>query len=257
MAALRALGRILSFGIKAEAIGNVLQLLSFGTVILLFAAIALPQFANDKEGLALFPIVSLALWLAGKMLGGKETRRPIATDIFVILYICINIIAAAGSHYFYPSLRGLAKVVVYSLSYFILTAQFSNNARRKLLLVSILVAVGTLVAGYGLYQYKTGVAPLATWEDPTLESKAVRIYSTLNNPNLLAGYLVPLVPLAISLTIAGMVRGFWLLSAIPFASSLILILATVLTGSRGGYLGLIGEIVALAAMAGGYLWYKK
>jgi putative inorganic carbon (hco3(-)) transporter len=255
--AFRALGRILSFGIKAKALGALLQLLSFGTVILLFAAIALPQFANDKEGLALFPIVSLALWFAGKILGGQETRRPIAADIFVILYICINIIAAAASHYFYPSLRGLAKVVVYALSYFILTAQFSNNVRRRLLLVSVLVAVGTLVAAYGLYQYKTGVAPLATWEDPTLESKAVRIYSTLNNPNLLAGYLVPLVPLSISLTVAAMVRGFWLVSAIPFASSLILILATLLTGSRGGYLALIVEIVALAVIAGGYLWQRK
>jgi putative inorganic carbon (HCO3(-)) transporter len=255
--ALRSLGQVFSFGIKSEAVGSFLQFLSFCTVVLLFASIALPQFANDKEVLALFPIVSLLLWLAGRILGGKETRRPIAADIFVILYICINIIAAAASHYFYPSLRGLAKVVVYACSYFILTAQLSNADKRKLLLVSVLVAVGTLVAGYGLYQYKTGVAPLATWEDPTLETKAVRIYSTLNNPNLLAGYLVPLVPLAISLAIAAIASGRWAISAAPFAGALILILATLLTGSRGGYLGLIGEIVTLAVIAGLYLWQKK
>jgi putative inorganic carbon (hco3(-)) transporter len=253
----RSFGSLLSFGIRSALLGNCLQSLSFLTTLALFSAIALPEFTDDKELLALFPLVGFMLWLLGRILGGKESRRPISSDVLVILYICINIIAAASSHYFYPSLRGLAKVAVYGLSYFLFTAQMSHSGSRKLLVTYVLLVSGTLVALYGLYQYHTGVAPLATWEDPNIETQAVRIYSTLKNPNLLAGYLVPLVPLSVSLALAAIASRRWLISLISASSAAILSVATILTGSRGGYLGLMGALIFLAIISGGYLWRTK
>jgi putative inorganic carbon (hco3(-)) transporter len=257
VSSIRTISDTVSSKVKLESAGSFLQALSFGVTILLFAVLPLPQFTNDKEILAIFPLVSLFLWLSGKLIGGRERRQPIAADALVILYIGINILATASSHYFYPSLKGLMKVAVYVASYFVFTAQLSAAPRRKLWLALTLIAVGTLVALYGLYQYKTGVAPLATWEDPSIETKAVRIYSTLNNPNLLAGYLVPLLPISISLAIAAFLQGRWLLALLPAFSALILILATILTGSRGGYLGLIGGILTISFVTASFLWQRQ
>ena len=241
---------------KNAAVGSFFQKLSFLLTVILFACLALPCFVNDKEGLALILVASAVVYFVGTMAGGKEKRTASAIDLLVIAYGCINLIAAASSHYFAESIRGLAKVCVYLIGYFLFTGQLSNNWRRTMVLVTVLLATGTLVAVYGLYQYKIGVAPLATWEDPSIEDKATRIYSTLNNPNLLAGYLVPLVPLAGSLALSGLVRRQWLvgfLAAIAFA---VLTVATVLTGSRGGYLGLFGGCAALVLILGSFLWRR-
>lgn len=238
-------------------IGTKLQKLSFYLVVLLFSLLALPTFANDKEGLALILVTSAALWFVGAALGGKEGRTTNAVDILVIAYGCMNLISAASSHYLPESIKGLAKVLVYLISYFLFTAQLSQNWRRKLVLAAALLGASTLVSLYGLYQYKIGVAPLATWEDPSIEDKATRIYATLGNPNLLAGYLVPLVPLAASLSVASLLRRRWLLAVLPGFAFIVTTVATILTGSRGGYLGLFGGFLALSIILGSFLWQRR
>ena len=151
------------------ALGSALQTVSFALMVILFACLTLARFANDKEGLALVALASFVIWLLGKLIGGKEKRTVFAIDALVISYGCLNIIAAFSSHYFYESLKGLAKVLIYLASYFLLTAQLYQRPLRKLLLITILVISATAAALYGLYQYKIGVPPLATWEIPILK----------------------------------------------------------------------------------------
>ncbi|PWT96677.1 MAG: hypothetical protein C5B53_09215 [Candidatus Melainabacteria bacterium] len=238
-------------------IGSALQKLGFWVVVILFACLPLPSFTNDKEGLAIILLASAAIWLLGTILGGKERPNTNTIDLLIIAYAGINLIAAASSHYFGESLRGLAKVYVYLIGYFLFSAQISNNWRRRMVLVGVLLGVSTLVSIYGLYQYKIGVAPLATWEDPSIEDKATRIYATLNNPNLLAGYLVPIVPLAGALAMGALARQKWLLSLVPLSIFGLTALATVLTGSRGGYLGLFGGLAFLLLILGSFLWQRR
>lgn len=239
---------------QLEALGNYLQARSFAGVVVLFSILALPIFVDDKEGLALVTVGCALVWYAGACLGGKERRRPCGIDIPVWIYLAANIVATASSHYFADSCVGLMKLVVYIVAYFLFTALFQQSTERKVVTVSALLSTAVLVVLYGLYQYKIGVAPLATWEDPTVETQGVRIFSTLNNPNLLAGYLVPLVPLAAGLSVAAFCKKRPLLCLLAVGVTLLLATGTVLTGSRGGFIGLFAGFAAILCMLFGSVW---
>lgn len=243
----------------ARAAGSRLQQAAFVVSILLFGVIGLPQFANDKSVLALATIGALALWIVGRMAGGKERRAPDAIDYIVLLYLGINVISACASHYLMPSLKGLAKMIVYIGSYFLFTSVVWGDSKRKITLALTVVASGLALSLYGLYQFKTGVAPLATWEDPSVIRQGTRIYSTLGNPNLLAGFLVPIAPLSFCLSIGFFARKTHWAGIILLGIGAIISLATVLTGSRGGYIGLFAGVGALAFILTVWLWktYKK
>lgn len=246
--------------------GSILQKLSYGLTVLLFALIGLPQFASDKFGLAFVIIAGLGLWIFGRLLGGVEKRKFTAFDAIVLAYFAANIIAAFASHYFTPSLKGLGKVAVYIGSYFLFTAVLAGNMKRKLMVVGMAVLCGVALSLYGFYQYKIGVAPLATWEDPSVEGGGgTRIFATLGNPNLLAGLLVPLAPLAMGVGLGFLFEdsqnkrhALMKLAATAFIGcGGIIAVATVLTGSRGGLLGLLTGFGAILYIVCAFLWVQR
>lgn len=102
-------------------------------------------------------------------------------------------------------------------------------------IITFVVFSATIVALIGLYQYIVGVPIDAAWVDvknnPDIKS---RVYSVFGNPNVLAEYLIMIIPVSISL--------FWYSKRIYkkflfLGTSGILILALVFTLSRGGWLG--------------------
>lgn len=240
-------------GEQFAKIGTLLQQGAFVAVAVMIFSLWLPMFASDKEILAIVSMLALAMYVVGALLGGKDKRQFTSVDAIVLLFLCINVVAACASHYFMPSLKGLAKLVIYTSSYFLFSA-VATTPKRRLLLMIAAVGGGFVAAAYGLYQYKVGVEPLATWEDPTVETKTTRIYSTLGNPNLLAGYLIPFVPLSISMLIAAIAEKKWLYAVISAPVAGAILLATVLTASRGGYIGIVVALGALFVMLAAWCW---
>src|SRR5688572_6103401 len=57
---------------KLSGLGTLLQQISFGIVVILCLILAAPQFANDKEGLALIVAAAFGLRLIGTVLNGAE-----------------------------------------------------------------------------------------------------------------------------------------------------------------------------------------
>ena len=248
---LKGVKKVFSAASGLSPFGTILQRIAYLLVIGLFVAIAMPQFAEDKEGLGFIALGGFAVWLLGYLLGGTEKRQSVGIDIPVWLFLAANLISAASSHYPVPSLRGLAKLLIYIASYFLFTAVLRKHPQRRVQLLSLLVAIAFGVSLYGLYQYKIGVAPLATWEDPTVEVKGTRIFSTLLNPNLLAGYLIPIAPVAVSLGALFWQTNKKLFSLGAFMAAATIAVAIVLTGSRAGYLALFacGGAVAVIGCA--------
>jgi putative inorganic carbon (HCO3(-)) transporter len=134
-----------------------------------------------------------------------------------------------------------------------------SSRNRSLVVISALLAAGLAVSLYGIYQYKIHVAPLATWEDPTVEDKTTRVYSTLKNPNLLAGYLVPLIPIGFGLTIMTFLQKGWrrLISLPVLGATAAIVLCCVFTGSRGGWMGMGAGLAMLGFMMLASLWSAK
>jgi putative inorganic carbon (HCO3(-)) transporter len=132
---------------------------------------------------------------------------------------------------------------------------------------------GLVQAAVGYVQLNAQTLALATWQDPNInaELKITRIFGTLLplNPNLLAGFVVPIAGLAmhwaavslytvidgVSLWCSqyfgassrtsehSLTKSQWLQAIVLIAVALTLVWASVATGSRGAY-------IAIAMMAG-------
>ncbi len=237
------------------ALGSILQKIAFFIVLALFIAIGLPQFANDKMGLALITLAAGFLWIVGYLLGGKEKRELSHIDLFVLLLMGINIICAFSSHYLMASIKGLAKVIIYIGSYFLFSAVLQASLKRRLAVLFTLLLNGLLLAFYGFYQYKIGVAPLATWEDPSVEGGGgTRIFATMGNPNLLAGFFTPLVPISLGLTLYFAELKKYIPAIALLLLSGALVLAIVFTGCRGAYIALGACLAMLGLSVSVWAW---
>lgn len=101
--------------------------------------------------------------------------------------------------------------------------------------LTVFVFTATLVALYGLYQYKTGVELDKAWVDKANNPELrARVFSVFGNPNILAEYLIMAIPVSASL--------FWVSrkickKGIFLLTTLLLVAALLLTFSRGGWLG--------------------
>ncbi len=233
---------------------------SLGLVALLFLVLPAPQFADDKGILALVVMLACGLRLAASLFSKTQSYKANAVDALVLAFLGLNVVSAASSFYFAESLKGLAKMLVFFSSYFLFISVLQKSSlKRSLIVISTMLFAAGLVAAYGVYQYKTGVAALATWEDPNVLEKTTRVYSTLKNPNLLAGYLVPLIPLSFSLAIAAFFQKGWLraISLPMLALGGLLSICCVFTGSRGGYMGIAAGIACLGLVIIRYIWGTK
>jgi putative inorganic carbon (HCO3(-)) transporter len=123
--------------------------------------------------------------------------------------------------------------------------------------MSVLVVFGLFETALAYLQSTSKVAELATWTDPSTnpEDQLTRVYGSLKpyNPNLLAAYLIAtlgastwwLGQLLAKLTQASILKR----KILPWLGLCILALGAmtfgvILTGSRGGYLGVAGMALA-------------
>ena len=155
-------------------------------------------------------------------------------DIPIILYVFLIIIATITSIDRSGSFRDLA-IHLSSIGFLIVIANNINTKKDFNILVNFLVFAATLLALYGLYQYKVGVEMEDKWIDVANNPDVkTRIYSVFGNPNIFAEYLIMTIPISVALFWNSKKLGKKLLYLL---TSLILMLALVLTLSRGGWVG--------------------
>lgn len=113
------------------------------------------------------------------------------------------------------------------------------------------IAAGAATSLFGIYQYFTGTAQQASaWIDSSMFGDiSGRVVATLENPNMLAEYLILIFPLAAARFLTGDSRRR---RAAAFTAAGLLGLCTVFTWSRGAWLGLIfGSLVLLL------IWHRR
>ncbi|TCL36523.1 putative inorganic carbon (HCO3(-)) transporter [Anaerospora hongkongensis] len=134
----------------------------------------------------------------------------------------------------------------YIIVYYLVINNVHSLEQVKRLVYSLL-ASALLVAAYGFYQYIHGMDISAfEWVDgeqfPDLK---VRIFSTLKNPNLLAGFLVVIMALAAGL---GLCSEKLLYKCGMLGFVLILGCCLVLTYSRGAWLSVLAVCAAYGVL---------
>ncbi|MBQ9267877.1 MAG: O-antigen ligase family protein [Clostridia bacterium] len=167
------------------------------------------------------------------------------TNTWILAFILVVAFCALTSVSTAESIKIGMLTIAFILFYFVWINTISTKEQMRFYL-SVFVIAGTVAALYGLYQYFFGDIYSQEWLDGNMfEEIKMRVYSTFANPNVFGEYLLLVIPFSIMLLIHSkgwFGRLFWL------ANVGILMLALVLTFSRGCWLGIIFALFVLAIL---------
>ncbi len=179
---------------------------------------------------------AVALYWLILTLCDRERFQITPIHIPAMLYWGIVSICTAFSPVRSAALEGWRNTTLFLLLFALATVVFRNRRLANILL-TLLLLIALVVSTYGIYQAIHGAPPLATWSDPASPmAKNIRVYSYLNNPNLLAGYLLP----AIALSLAACFSWKRLLpKLLAILMTIINSVCLYFTDSRGGWIGFL------------------
>lgn len=185
-------------------------------------------------GIIYYFILLVLIFIFHHFFKSNSDLEPNKVEIPIIIYGILIVIGTITSINPTGSFRDFTIHMV-SLALVIVMVNSIKTKEELNRIITLLVFSATIVALIGLYQYVAGVEIDAAWVDvennPDIKA---RVFSVFGNPNVLAEYLIMMIPLSISL----MWYSKKIYKKVLFlGTSLILILAIVLTMSRGGWLG--------------------
>lgn len=155
---------------------------------------------------------------------------------FVYLYAFVYAFATFAS----VNRSGSLFVGMISVCFFLFFIVVTNGVERwshLKLLLNLAVAVGVAVALYGLYQFMHPSQYANTWVDfNVFEEVRFRVYSTLDNPNVLGEYFLLIVPMVGALLLTA---KRWASRIVYLGCAGVMMLCLLLTYSRGCYLGIL------------------
>lgn len=213
-------------------------------VLLISAIFAFaPLVANSYTGF--FLMVCGAIWGLLTLSDPRSEIKVIPAHFLLGLYWICAFIATAQSPVKAAAASGFVKLTLYLLG-FLLMERVMRKPQWRSVLVTVYLLSALFVTIYGIRQLLFGAEALATWSDPTSSSgDAVRVYSYLGNPNLLAGYLLPTIPLGIGAIFTW--KG-WVPKLLAGFMTVLNLACLYGTGSRGGWIGAALSILALGVM---------
>lgn len=223
-----------------------------GALLIGLVLIVAPFVSTGMIGLLL--ALGAGLWIFLTLTDHSETSSgPTPIHLLVLLYWGIATVATALSPVARQALTGWGKLTLYLLT-FALIERVVRSPRWRSGLITVYLHVALVVSIYGLRQWFFGADALATWVDPeSTTANVTRVYSYLGNPNLLAAYLIPAVPLSLAACFAW--RG-WLPKLLGLTLLVVNSACLILTFSRGGWIGwVVAVFVVLLLLL--YWWLPR
>lgn len=201
--------------------------------------------------------MALALWLINAFwtknimfVKGRLTSPPALLVMSIVFMIFLSTVFSKTPilNFFgsYERGQGLVQWLFY-FCFFLLLLISLTSKRVKIISYLVLIS-GILVSIYSLFQI-AGLDPIFGDFDPHFFGNR-RIFATLGNPDFLAQYLAPLVPLTFFLIVEKSHPLFWKFAGI--FSFLLFVAVIIFTQSRASALGLFVGIGLLAL-----LWLKQ
>ncbi|QEY32254.1 putative bicarbonate transporter, IctB family [Synechococcus sp. RSCCF101] len=197
-----------------------------------------------RQGLALLMLASAVLWA---LMALTQPPHPAqAVGRWLLLLLAVAVVATGFSPVPAAALEGLIKLISFLLCFALMRELLWREPPWWDRLVAALLGGALLNGVVAIRQLYMPLEELARWADPnSVSAGTVRLYGTLGNPNLLAGSLVPILPLAVVAALRW--RSPWSrLFAVVTAA--IGGTALVLTYSRGGWIGLMASLAALVLL---------
>ncbi len=217
-----------------------------GLYLLVFLAPLMPTMA--MAGLSILCFISL---LFKSLTDSNFSWHFDGIGFLVIAFLAIYLVAGVTSFAMVKSLSIWAIYLVFIASYFLVVHLIKTEKQLQNLLTTFVLS-GLLVCLYGIAQYIFGWNISQAWMDEEMFTDIkMRIYSTLDNPNVLGEYILLVLPVAIGLM---WTRKPWLQKIVYAGISAILFLALILTFSRGCWIGLLIAAAIFITFAAGKLW---
>lgn len=137
--------------------------------------------------------------------------------------------------------------------FFFVIINMVRTKEQVFALLRVFVIAGAFVALYGVLQYVFGWNTSNAWIDEEMfEEATMRVYSTMENPNVLGEYLLLLIPLS---AIFVLKKGGTVLEKTAYACVFfVACLCMIFTQSRGCWLGLILAAAIFITFYNGKLW---
>lgn len=237
----------LAFGGLAAAVDLTVFILVFGGIVGgmlifyktefgIFASALLIPIMPTMMVLGLFSATVLS-FAAKVFITGKIRLKFASIDVFALLFGAIVAFSMVVSFNRPASAPVAAVYLLYVLFYF--AVRNTVDTKQKLFsILSVISVSGLFVSLYGIWQRITGnfVVTEAWLDTEFFDPTMVRIYSTLENPNVLGGFLIFIIMIAF-----GMIYYFkdYLYKAAAAGILGAAGLCMVFTQSRGAWLGLI------------------
>ncbi len=239
-------------------LGILIPFALFGMILVLYAPIT-GVYAAVFLG-AIVPTMLLALicvWttlsLLIKALCTKDFKWKLdSTALGLLILLTILFVSSALSFAMVKSLTVWAMYFVFII-FFIVVINTVETKEQLYGLIKAFIISGALVALYGIMQYIFGWTTSNAWIDEEMfEQETMRVYSTLQNPNVLGEFLLLVLPLAAVQFIKN--KATTLAKYGYLAMFGVLALCLVLTQSRGCWLGFILSTVVFVTFWEGRLW---
>ena len=192
----------------------------------------------SRPGLGLVVMACGTLWLlwAGTTPPGRV--GPISG--WLLTFLAIACLATGVSPVPMAAAKGLVKLISYLGIYALMRKLLAQHHLWWNRLVAALLSGALLSSVLALRQLHGPAAELAGWADPnSVAAGTIRIYGPLGNPNLLAGYLVPILPIALVAVLRWQGWGPRLFAAVTL---LLGTTSTLFSYSRGGWLGMLASL---------------
>lgn len=188
-------------------------------------------------------LIYTAVCFAAKLILGKRQIKLETVDLAAMLFAFVILLSGAFS--FSPgSLKPSLLMCCFIGGYF-LTVLLCRTEEWLSHCTGSAIFSASIVSLYGILQYFTGsIGEAGAWLDTEMfEGIAGRVVSTLENPNMLAEYLILLLPLAVCRLLT---RGTPAKRTAALCATALMGVCLILTWSRGAWLGLIfGALVFL------------
>lgn len=155
---------------------------------------------------------------------------------YVVLYAMVYAYATLTSANLAGSLFPGLLTIAFVLFFFILSGCITERKNLNRVLWALLAA-GVLVALYGFFQALFPERYRSVWTDTDMFSSITfRVYSTLENPNVLGEYFLLIIPIGGAMVLTA---ESWPKRLLALAACAIMGVCLILTYSRGCYLGLL------------------
>jgi len=219
------------------------ELVARGILVILLAAlpvVAGKLFAWQGMLVALAVFIAAFFFLMGLL--GKPPRVGLRVVDYALIGMLVWVaVSMTRTVYLHASLLALMQLLSYFTAFWLARTLLGRRPWQQAAGGAILVG-GVLAAVWGLNEYvrTTAISGQTTW----------RIYGPFFNPNLLAGYLLLALPVAVAVVWWNRTQAdFQDRSLLTIAAGFVIVLMSVallLTGSKGGLLAAAVVIIVLA-----------